>query len=302
MSRMIEQIEIHLKYEGPDVENGTMALQDVIPVLQGISGAYSRLADTENPNITHRIKLSDVRQGSADIVLEIHQWLSDNSEQIGTVAGLTAIGGAVGGIAFPIIKRMFEVIRIKQHVGKDVSEERISAENSIVVSNSKNVEIVVSLQGYELHKSGKLDRDLERLTRPLQEGRIDSAEFEVQAANEETLRQRITSEDRPYFEVQDLEATTTTETELVAILNSLTKSTNSGYLYLQREKRVFYRYTGSDHLKLHSIFGNYNGPVKIRCRAKLDDQLEVLSLEIFEIDRMQLDMFDETSDPDPEQD
>ena len=268
-----------------------MALQDVIPVLQGFSGAYERLADTENSNITHHIKLSAVQQGSADIVLEVRHWLTDNSETIVAVAGLTTIGGAMA-IAFPIVNKIFEVIGIKKHVGADASKERISAENSIVVSNSNNVEITVSPRAYELYKNGTLDEDLERLTRPLQEGRINSAEFEVQADNQETLSQRITSEDRPHFEIKDPEVTTTIkETEIVATLNSLTKSTNSGYLHLQNGKRIFYRYLGDDNSKLHTIFGNYNGPVKIRCRAKLDDQLDVVSVDVLKIDRMQMEMF-----------
>ena len=287
---MIEQIEIHLKYEGPDVESGTMALQDVIPVLQGFSGAYERLADTENSNITHHIKLSAVQQGSADIVLDVQQWLTDNSETIVAVAGLTTIAGA---IAFPIVKIIFEVIGIKKHVGADASRERISADNnSIVVSNSNNVEITVSPRAYELNKNGTLDEDLELLTRPLREGRINSAEYEVQADNQETLSQRITSEDRPHFEIKDPEVTTTIkEIEIVATLNSLTKSTNSGYLHLQNGKRIFYRYLGDDNSELHSIFGNYSGPVKIRCRAKLDDQLDVVCVDVLKIDRMQMEMF-----------
>ena len=187
---MTERIEIHLKYEGPDVDNGTMALQDVIPVLQGFSGAYASLATIENPDVTHRIKLSAIRQGSADIVLEVFQWIADNPEPV--AAGLTAL-------AFPIVKKIFDVIKIKMHVGADLSKEHISAENSILVSNSNNVEIVVPLGSYELYKNGKLNRDLERLTRPLEEGRIDSAELEVQANNGETLSQRITVEDRPTF-------------------------------------------------------------------------------------------------------
>ena len=292
-NRMAEQVKVHLKYDGPDVDNGTMALQDIIPVLQGFSGAYAKLAATEDPDSTHRIKISAVQRGSADIVLEVWKWLDDNAAPIGAVAGLAGLGG----IAFAIFKKIFGVARIKTHVGDGPSEERILADNSIALSNSDNVEIVVSLAIYELYKNGELNRDLERLTRPLEKGKIDSAEFEVRSSDGETLSHRVTAEDRPHFEIEDLAVTSTRETQLVAKLNSLTKSTNSGYLYFQNEKRVFYRYLGDDHPKLHSIFGNYDGPVKIRCEAKMDDQLEVVSIDIFEIDRMQKELFDEESSP-----
>ena len=272
-----------------------MALQDVIPVLQGISGAYNRLADTENPNVTHRITLSDVRQGSADIVLEVIEWLRENAEPLGAAAALTGMGG----VGYAVIKKIINVVRIKKHVGAEPAEERIVAQNNIVIINSANVELVVDRSTYEAYKSEKIDKDLELMTRPLQEGRINSAQITVQADEEETISERITTEDRPLFEISDLAVTTTQETELIVTLNSLTKSTNSGYLYLPNQKRVFYSFTGEDHPKLYSIFGSYDGPVKIRCIANLDGQLQVVSLEILELDRAQLDMFDEGSNPVP---
>lgn len=287
MTTSTKQIDIHLKYEGPDLGNGKMAIEDVIPVLQGFSGAFSRLAVTENPNVTLRIELSDVKQGSADIVLEIHEWLVDSSVSIAAVAGLTTIGG----MAFLTVKKVFEVIRIKKHVGAGESNERISANNGIVVINSNNVEINVTPPEYNVYKNRTIDKDLELLTRPLQEGKINSAEFEVRAENHETLRQKIMSEDRPHFEIKDLKVTTTKEKELIATLNSLTKSTNSGWLKLPNKKRLFYRYIGDDYVKLHSIFGNYSGPVKILCREILDENSNIKSLEILTIDRMQMEMF-----------
>ena len=254
-TRMVQQTAIHLKYDGPDVKNGTMALQDVIPVLQGISGAYKRLADTENPNITHSITLSDVRQGSADIVLEVVGWLTENAAPLGGAASIAALS-AVG---YAVVKKIIDVIRIKKHVGSDPSNERIVAQNSIAIINSSNIEIIVDLSTFEAYKNETIAKELELLTRPLQPGRIDSAEFKVEADNMEAITERITTEDRPLFEIADLAVTTTQETELVVTLNSLTKSTNSGYLYLPKQKRVFYSYTGDDHSKLYSIFGNYEG-------------------------------------------
>lgn len=70
-NQMTERVEIHLKYEGPDVDRGTMALHDVIPVLQGFAGAYAILAAIEDPNSQHHMEISAVQQGSAEIVLEV---------------------------------------------------------------------------------------------------------------------------------------------------------------------------------------------------------------------------------------
>lgn len=291
---MTERIEIHLKYEGPDVENGTMSIQDVIPVLQGFSGAYSKLAETEKFDITHRIYLSAVKQGSADIVLEV---LTDNKELIGAVAGLVTIGGGVASAAFLIIKKIFEVIRIKKHVGVDAFTKQISVENGIAITNSNNVQINVLPSSFERYKEGKINKDLDNLTKPLQKNKINAADFEARANNGESLSERITVEDRPYFEIEETVVTTTKDTELIVTLNSLTKSTNSGYLFLTSGKRVFYRYLGDDESKLHSIFGNYSRPVNIQCKAKLDGQLEIVSIDILHIERLQQELFGEAPNP-----
>ena len=65
-----EQILIHLKYEGPDVDDGTMSIEDIAPVLQGFSSAYGKLAAATDPQAQHRIRITGVQKGSADIVLE----------------------------------------------------------------------------------------------------------------------------------------------------------------------------------------------------------------------------------------
>lgn len=127
----IEQIEIHLKFEGPDVENGTMDLQDLIPALQGFYGAYSRLSGSKNQRVSYRIDFSDIRHGSADIVLALREWLIDSSDTIVPLAGLTTIGMSV---AYPIVKRIVEVVRIKAHVGADERTANISADKIVLLS------------------------------------------------------------------------------------------------------------------------------------------------------------------------
>ena len=283
-----EQVEIHLRYEGPDVNDGTMSLQDVVPVLQGFSSAYGKLATTHDPQSIHRLKISAVRPGSADIVLEVWKMIGD---QAGSIAAIST----VGGVAYWIIKKMAGVIQIKRHVRRQPFKESIAANNSIVISNADNVTIEVPLDVYDLFKGGSLDKDLNRITSPLVEGRIDSAEIEARSADGSVLRERITLEERPYFESEDLAVTSTRETWLVARLNSLTKSTDSGWLFLTDGTRVFYTYTGDDPLHLHSIFGTYNGLVRVRSVANMDENLKIVSLNVQEIELVQGDLLEPIS-------
>ena len=288
-----EQIEIHLRYEGPDVDDGAMSLQDIVPVLLGFSSAYGKLAATDDPNSTHRLKITAVRPGSADIVLEVWTMLGANAGQIAAV-------GALGGAAIWIIRKIAGVIRVKRHVKRCPFKETVAANNSIAISNVDNVILEVPLQVYELFKSGNIDKDLDRLTSPLVAGRIDAAEVEARPVDGEVLRERITAEERPYFDCGDLARTSTRETWLVARLNSLTKSTNSGHLYLNDGTRVFYRYVGDDPGQLCEIFGTYNGLVRIRCTANMDENLKVLDLDVIVIERVQGDLFHVPSDTETE--
>lgn len=211
-------------------------------------------------------------------------------------AKILLMGGlATATSAFQAVRTIFEVIRLKMHVRNAPSQERVIENNKIGVMNVYNSEIVVNLPSYEDFKSGDLDRDLERLTRPLEQGRIDSAEFEAQAGDKRTIAQQVAAADRPVFEIEDLVVASTTQLNLTVILNSLTKSTNNGWLYLPTGRRVFYRYIGDEPDKLHSIFGGYAEAVQIRCEAHMDDKLEVISVNIFEIEPLQPSLFEETS-------
>ena len=280
-----EQVDIHLRYEGPDVDDGTMSIQDIVPVLQGFSGAYAKLAKTDDPNSTHRVKISAVRSGSADIVLEVWKTAIENSEQI--VAAVNA-----GAAAFGIVSTIVQVIQIKRHAQDNPVEVSISDNNGIVIVNSNNVNIEMPPRVYEHFKNGILNKDLDLLTKPLVKDRIDAAEIEAISENGEVLRERITVDERQYFEFEDKVVTTTKEMLLVVILSSLFKNTNSGHLYLQDGTRVPYRYLGEDPQELYSVFGMYDGPIQVKCKAKLDVNLRVGSIELLEFERVQGGLFD----------
>ena len=115
--------------------------------------------------------------------MEVIEWLRENAEPLGAAAALTGMGG----VGYAVIKKIINVVRIKKHVGAEPAEERIVAQNNIVIINSANVELVVDRSTYEAYKSEKIDKDLELMTRPLQEGRINSAQITVQAYEEETI-------------------------------------------------------------------------------------------------------------------
>lgn len=278
-----EEVEIHLVYEGPDVDSGSMSIEDIIPVLQGFSSAYGKIALSDYPEANHKLRITDVRPGSADIVLQVWDFLGSNTDAIGS-SGLLATG------AYFIVKKIMKVIGLKRHVKKQPYKENINATNSIIVTNAENVNIEVPLEILELFKGGNLDGDMNKIVRPLEEGRIDTASISAIAPNHERVEEKISAHERPYFDVEETTVTMTTETWFPAKLNSLTKSTSSGWLHLSDGTRVFYKYTGGDVVKLMKAF-TYAGPVKILCVAHMDPNLKVNRVEISDLEIVQGELF-----------
>src|SRR5437016_3219423 len=97
-SQTRQTLQITLKYEGPDVDDGTMSLEDIVPVLQGFASAYGKVASKRGYAGQHRLRITNVRRGSADILLEVWETLGNISNQLtsiqilGTVA-ITVVGG-----------------------------------------------------------------------------------------------------------------------------------------------------------------------------------------------------------------
>ena len=283
MAVSTEKLTLHLRYYGPDVDDGSMSVEDIVPVLQGFSSAYGKLASVDDPTANHNIRVASVRPGSADLVLEVWRLLNDNA------APLAALG-TVSGAGYWIVKKIVGVISAKRHVKKQPFREQISATNSIVIVNSDNATLEVPHDVFTLFKEGTIDPDLNKLTRPLRAGRIEMAELRATAADGSEVSERITVEERPYFTAEEATVTSTKEAWFVARLNSLTKSTNSGYLYLLNGRRVFYSYVGDEPATLYRLF-SHDGPVRVMCVAHMDENLEINLLEIHRIEKTQGELF-----------
>lgn len=282
-----EQIDIHLRYEGPEVDDGSMSLQDAVPVLQGFASAYGKLAALEDPTSTHRLRITAVRPGSVVFALDVWTILDTNAKVIG------AIGGIVGftGTAVGIVSKIIGVIRAKKHVKKAPYREHIGqTNNTIVITNSENVRIEMPLNVYEVFKAGTLDSDLNKIASPLKEGHIDAAELEVRAIDAVVMRERIECSERPYFETSVSSTTTTKETQLVVRLNSVTKTTNNGFLYLLDGTRAPYSYKGDNPMQLYTLIA-HDGAVRIRCVAYFDENLKPTAVDIYDLEKVQGELF-----------
>ncbi len=293
MAKPAETLPLTLKYEGPDVEDGSMSIEDIVPVLQGFASAYGKIAAQQGVGVHHRIRITGVTPGSAKILLEV--W-----EALGKMADPLTSMGVLGGGAMFIISSILGVIRIKRHVKKKPFTEKIIGQNTISISNSENVTIEIPVTVFEIYKSKLIDQDISKIAKPLQAGRIDAAEIVAEPLGGERLMERIEAREREYLDSEEISITSTKESWLTGSFNSLTKSTNSGYLYLTDGTRVFYEYAGDNPAKLHQIFGTYDGPVRIYAVAHMDENLRPVRLEITDIEKAQGELFQAPALHEPE--
>ena len=82
------------------------------------------------------------------------------------------------------------------------------------------------------------------------------------------------------------------ERDLIVTLDSYTKRSNKGFLYLQNGKRVPYEYVGDDATELCAMFGTYYGQVRIWCRATKQGQRGIVHVEIYDYRRVQTLLMD----------
>jgi hypothetical protein len=94
------QVEITLKYDGVDVDDGTMPIDDVISVLRGFSNAYGRIASTDDPNGNHQIRVSAINKSS--FAVTIVAWATAN-------ATLLAVGTPIAALIVTTILKLIEL-------------------------------------------------------------------------------------------------------------------------------------------------------------------------------------------------
>lgn len=278
-----ETLPLVLRYHGPDVDDGTMSIEDIVPVLQGFSAAYSKVAAEGGASVQHRIRIVGVEKSSANILLQVWQTLGEVSGQLTSIQILASSAAAIVGTIFGVIK-------IKRHLRGEPYREQITSTNTVTITNSVNVSIEMPVHVFTVYKEKLIDSDIGRMVRPLEKGKIDEAEFRALPAKADPIIETVTADERQFFDTEQHILATTEPTWVVGNLNSLTKTTNSGFMYLSNGQRVFYHYAGATPQKLHAVFA-HPGPVRVLAVAYLNESLTPERLDIQEIQPMQGHLF-----------
>lgn len=273
---MQEPIRISLRYDGPDVISGEMNIDEVISALQGFSSAYAKVASEVAPNGYQELKVTAIQPGSFDILIVAAVYImqtGDALEHIETVVNAAKF-------TFEIIT---QIIGLKKHVKSNPYTTQINGQShNITVINADKVELTLSLPAFEMYKDKTLDDDIEKITAPLCEGRIEVAK--LQEIGNDSSEVVVTSDEREFF--RSRETTSVEEREISGTLVSLNKKTNRGTFEFGNGKTARYFYIGVDKDSFHSDFSR-KGPVSVIADVAFDENLTVTHLDIKSVKPLQ---------------
>src|SRR5947199_7598179 len=105
---MADTIRITLRYAGRDVDNGTMPIEYVSEALQGLSGAYGKVASLVDPKETHQLRLTGIDTHSFELLVVASIVVSQTGDILGKLK-------TIADSAKHVITLVVDVIRAKKH-------------------------------------------------------------------------------------------------------------------------------------------------------------------------------------------
>jgi len=278
-------LKISLKYSGPDVDDGSMSVDDFTDALKGFSSIYGKTASHQKYKHTHEIRIVAIKKGSIDIQLAI-EFLKDNSELIGDLANLAAVTTFAGSIMTGTIKAVTSIIRFFKHTKGQPYTNKI-VNNNVIIINSEGKDLKMPVETYTILKTHEdsYKADLYKMIKPLEEQRIERATIEA-SINEDTISEYVNANEKKYFDPK-LESLTKTEPVwITGKFNSLTKSTNKGYFHLPDGSRVLYELIADNPEKFYKFF-IYKGVLEVYAMVHLDSNLSKNKIDILDIKESQ---------------
>jgi hypothetical protein len=279
---MAEETKVTLRYLGPDVDDGSIGVDDLLSALNGFSSAFYKVAERVDLDSQQRIKVTGISQSSANIHLAILDFTQNHPKEA------AAIGGAVVYVGKKLVdlvmSRISDVAKAKKHIqGGKYSVAQTGDNNRSIIINNLNVGLPVSKEVMELLRDGTIDADLEKLTSPLREEAIDG--FEMRRDDEEIADLTLSVTDKPYFTKPRRAKTETKSVVMIGTLTSINKRNNSGIFVTESGRKIRYKIT-SDSENLPELYRKFAhlGLVRVDCIAKLDENLDVISIDISNIE------------------
>jgi hypothetical protein len=166
-------MKITFRYAGPEVDSGSMDIEEVIEALQGFAGAYGKVAnELDAPEAAHQVKVIGFDKGSFEVYLAAGiSLLSQDGSPVRTFLNLVDSAK----IIFEIIGNV--ILAKKETKGRKDYKVEVKGDGNLVLISGDNAPIVIGPQAFDIFKRGLIDRDLSKIVDPLLPERVDSAEL-----------------------------------------------------------------------------------------------------------------------------
>ncbi len=185
---VIERTEVQFAFEGSDVEDATMDLADAADALSGFAAVYHSIATTETPATNQRMRITAVKPGSIQFVIEL---VAEHPETAGAL---------VVSVSLPVtticIKAFYKLLKATLDMRGEKPEVSADGDNNITLTNSDGNTINLTKNEYNLFLNKGVNRSLNQMVNPLGKEGIDAAVFTVQTPSGEEFTQRVDAEDR----------------------------------------------------------------------------------------------------------
>lgn len=286
---MQQKIPITIHLEGAGVEDGSILVEDLVPALQGFASAYGKLASGYSQNLNHKIRVESFTPGS--FFVNLYTTIVEHQDALQVGANLMAVGGGGGTIAYRVIEFIVKAIRAKKHIKNQPYTQQTTNNynnSTVVIVNAENLELEVPLEVYQIMKEKTIDADLSKLASIIDDENIEKLSIAYKKDNEE-ISESIDSHDKKFFDVDNEIISETRDVWVTCKINTLTKSTNRGQAYLSNGSRVGFKLVAETPENLYRHFV-HKGWVKMYCKAKLDENLNPVELEVFNIEDLETEL------------
>ncbi len=274
------EIQITLKYNGTDVDDGSMPIGDVVSALQGFASAYGKLASKHDPSGEHQVRVAGISKSSFAVI--IAAWAVQNHETI-----LKVSEEAARWVVTTLIKH----IQLKKETkGEQFSVNVEGNGNTVLVLKADGGKIAIDPDMVPDVVAKLIDSELAKIVAPLRQQRVETATLSAkdQVGEDIVSPVVVTSAEKGFFGPRGEEKTATSRPlSLDGILVSLNKENKRGTFRMMSGKSVPYVFKGTDEVSFYGDFAR-KGAVRVECIASFDDDLELKGIEISSSGRIQV--------------
>ena len=281
----MESIDVVIKYEGIEVEDGTISLIELVPALQGFAGAYSEIVKYYNLPGKHEVRVKAIQKGGFELILKA---LSDIDPEI-----LKFLGFEVSvPLSFKIIGLIGKLFEYLKHIQGQQPQVKIEGDgNNVVVINNNGEKQTFPIDLFKIAKESDVVKDISKMAIPIKKGEIDSLSISAKDRKGNEIEMGIDYKEKIYFESDADNEIEHKHGHFIGTINTMTKSTNNGRIILTDSSNVPFHLSMSNPNKYYKFF-DHRGLVRVEGVGHYKNNEQLIGMDIYSIEEFQMNIQD----------